>query len=221
MLLFSTGKPPKSLPDLLREYGLPQGLFPRNIICYEFDESTSKLIVHLPSACEISFKDSSVLRYAKRVKCTLSRGKLSGIEGMKTKVLVWVKVTQVGVESYKSDKICFMAGVKKLRTKDAYDTPRDSIKVDEFWVRYRIARCLPYSFGWKSCLELQRLQDLYSCLNLAMIWMLHELCCSHLLGSLLTNLEQMLHWSTPIGYAICSSFILSKFIVYEYIIYKY
>ncbi|XP_042419884.1 uncharacterized protein At5g01610-like [Zingiber officinale] len=126
------GKPPKSLPDLLREYGLPQGLFPRNIICYEFDESTLKLTVHLPSACEISFKDSSVLRYAKRIKCTLLRGKLSGIEGMKTKVLVWVKVTQVSVESYKSDKICFMAGMKKLRPKDAYEMPRDSIKVDEF-----------------------------------------------------------------------------------------
>lgn len=138
VLLFSSGKPPKSLPDLLREYGLPQGLFPRNIICYEFDESTLKLTVHLPSACEISFKDSSVLRYAKRIKCTLLRGKLSGIEGMKTKVLVWVKVTQVSVESYKSDKICFMAGMKKLRPKDAYEMPRDSIKVDEFWGWYRI-----------------------------------------------------------------------------------
>ncbi|XP_064968053.1 uncharacterized protein At5g01610 isoform X1 [Musa acuminata AAA Group] len=127
------GKPSKSLPDLLREYGLPQGLFPRNIICYEFDESKSKLIVHLPSTCEISFKDSSVLRYATRVKATLSRGKLSGIEGMKTKVLVWVKVTQVSLESYKSDKVCFMAGVKKLRPKDAYEImPRDSITVEEF-----------------------------------------------------------------------------------------
>ncbi|RZR78122.1 hypothetical protein BHM03_00003362 [Ensete ventricosum] len=126
------GKPSKSLPDLLREYGLPQGLFPRNIICYEFDESKSKLIVHLPSTCEISFKDSSVLRYATRVKGTLSRGKLSGIEGMKTKVLVWVKVTQVSLESYKSDKVCFMAGVKKLRPKDAYEMPRDSITIEEF-----------------------------------------------------------------------------------------
>ncbi|MQL74098.1 hypothetical protein Taro_006470 [Colocasia esculenta] len=128
----SEGKPSKSLPDLLREYGLPQGLFPRNIICYEFDESRARLIVHMPSTCEISFKDSSVVRYANRVKATLSRGKLSGIEGMKTKLLVWVKVTHVGVESYKSDKVCFTAGVKKLRPKDAYEMPRDAIKVDEF-----------------------------------------------------------------------------------------
>ncbi|GLU12433.1 hypothetical protein SLE2022_291140 [Rubroshorea leprosula] len=94
--------------------------------------SLSKLIVYLPSPCEMSFKDSSVVRYASRVKCTLSRGKLSGIDGTKTKVIVWVKVTGVAVESYKSDKVWFAAGVKKSRAKDAYEMPRDAIKVEEF-----------------------------------------------------------------------------------------
>ncbi|XP_009628499.1 uncharacterized protein At5g01610 [Nicotiana tabacum] len=126
------GKPTKSLPDLLREYNLPPGLFPQNITCYEFDESNAKLIVYLPSACEVSFKDSSVMRYATRVKGTLSRGKLTGIDGMKTKVLVWVKVTSINVESYKSDKVWFTAGVKKSRSKDAYEMPRDALKVEEF-----------------------------------------------------------------------------------------
>lgn len=72
------------------------------------------------------------MRYASRVKATLARGKLSNIEGMKTKLLVWVKVTHVGVESYKSDKIAFTAGVKKLKAKDAYEVPRDAIRVQEF-----------------------------------------------------------------------------------------
>uniref|UniRef100_A0A5B6ZJE8 DUF538 family protein n=1 Tax=Davidia involucrata TaxID=16924 RepID=A0A5B6ZJE8_DAVIN len=126
------GKPLKALPDLLRDYNLPPGLFPQNITCYEFDESKGKLIVYLSSPCEVCFKDSSVVRYATRVKGTLSRGKLTGIEGMKTKVLVWVKVTSVAVESYKSDKVWFTAGVKKSRPKDAYEMPRDAIKVEEF-----------------------------------------------------------------------------------------
>ncbi|XP_058070200.1 uncharacterized protein At5g01610 [Magnolia sinica] len=126
------GKPQKCLPDLLREYNLPPGLFPKNITCYEFDESKAKLVVYLPSICEVSFKDSSVIRYSTRVKGILLRGKLSGIEGMKTKVLMWVKVTNVAVESYKSDKVCFTAGVKKSRPKDAYEMPRDAIKVEEF-----------------------------------------------------------------------------------------
>lgn len=126
------GKPLKELPDLLREYNLPPGLFPRNITCYEFDQSKSKLIVYFPSPCEVGFKDSSIVRYATRVKGTLSRGKLTGIEGMKTKVLVWVKITSVAVESYKSDKVWFTAGVKKSRPKDAYEMPSNAIKVEEF-----------------------------------------------------------------------------------------
>ncbi|MBO8589920.1 DUF538 domain-containing protein, partial [Staphylococcus aureus] len=80
----------------------------------------------------VSFKDSSVLRYATRVKAILLRGKLTGIEGMKTKVLMWVKVTSIAVESYKSDKVCFTAGVKKYRPKDQYERPKDAIKVEEF-----------------------------------------------------------------------------------------
>lgn len=126
------GKPNKSLSDLLREYNLPPGLFPRNIICYEYDQTSSKLVVHLSKPCEVSFKDSSVIRYAPRVKVTLSRGKLSAIEGMKTKVVVWVKVASISLESFRSDKICFIAGVKKLRQKDAYEVPREGIAVEEF-----------------------------------------------------------------------------------------
>ncbi|MBH0219729.1 DUF538 domain-containing protein, partial [Listeria monocytogenes] len=53
------GKPTKSLPDLLRDYNLPPGLFPQNIICYEYDETKAKLVVYLSSPCEVSFKDSS------------------------------------------------------------------------------------------------------------------------------------------------------------------
>ncbi|TKY55060.1 hypothetical protein E2542_SST19474 [Spatholobus suberectus] len=127
------GKSQKALPDLLRENNLPPGLFPRNITCYEFDESKGKLIVYLSSPCEVCFKDSSIVRYANRVKGTLSKGKLTVIDGMKTKVLVWVKVNSVAVESYKSDKVWFTtAGVKKSRPKDAYEMPREAIKVEEF-----------------------------------------------------------------------------------------
>ncbi|XP_014508103.1 uncharacterized protein At5g01610 [Vigna radiata var. radiata] len=127
------GKSQKALPDLLREYNLPPGLFPRNITCYEFDVSKGKLVVHLCFPCEVCFKDSSIVRYANRVKGTLTKGKLNVLDGMKTKVLVWVKVTSVAVDSYKSDKVWFTtAGVKKSRPKDAYEMPREAIKVEEF-----------------------------------------------------------------------------------------
>ncbi|KAH9615811.1 hypothetical protein KSS87_006048 [Heliosperma pusillum] len=125
------GKPTKGLPELLKEYNLPAGIFPQNITCYEFDETKAKLIVYLPHSCEVSFKDSSVIRYATRVKAVLLRGKMMSIEGMKTKVLVWVKVTGVGVDGYKSDKVWFTAGMKKSRPKDAYDTPLLARRVED------------------------------------------------------------------------------------------
>ncbi|MBA0575767.1 hypothetical protein Golob_024481 [Gossypium lobatum] len=126
------GKHVKPLADVLREHNLPPGLFPRNITCYEMDESKSKLSVYMPAACEVRFKDGSAVRYGRRVKGTLSKGKLSGMEGMKTKVVVWVKVTGVCVESCKSDKVWFMAsGVKKSRPRDAYELPHDSVRVEE------------------------------------------------------------------------------------------
>lgn len=128
-----TGKHVKPLADLLLEYNLPPGLFPRNITCYELDESKSELSVYMPAPCGVRFKDGSAVRYARRVKGTLSKGKLSGMEGMKTKVVVWVKVTAVSLESYKSDKVWFMAsGMKKSRPRDAYQLPHDSVRVEEF-----------------------------------------------------------------------------------------
>lgn len=73
------------------------------------------------------------MRYSNRVKGALSKGKLIVIDGMKTKVLMWVKVTSVYVESYKSDKVWFTTtGVKKSRSKDAYEMPREAVKVEEF-----------------------------------------------------------------------------------------
>lgn len=116
----------------MREYNLPLGLFPENITCFEFDETKAKLIVYLPQPCEVSFKDSTVIRYATRVKAILLRGKLMGIEGMKTKVLVWVKVASMGVEGSKSDKVWITAGVKKSRPRDAYDTLYIARRVEEF-----------------------------------------------------------------------------------------
>lgn len=116
----------------MRDYNLPTGLFPENITCYEFDETKAKLIVYLPHPSEVSFKDSSVIRYATRVKAILLRGKMMGIEGMKTKVLVWVKIASVGVEGSKSDKVWITAGVKKSKPRDAYDTPHIARRVEEF-----------------------------------------------------------------------------------------
>ncbi|WOL00656.1 hypothetical protein Cni_G09369 [Canna indica] len=115
------GKMQKPLPDLLKEYDLPIGLFPQDATHYEFNEDKGKLTIYIP--------DSSVLRYLTVVTGYLEKGKLADIEGMKTKVLVWTKVACISTEGA---KVHFTSGVKKSRSRDAYEVLRAGIMVDKF-----------------------------------------------------------------------------------------
>lgn len=123
------GKMQKPLPELLQEYDLPVGLFPQDATNYEFNEETKKLTVFIPCVCEVGYKDSSVLRFSTSVTGYLEKGKLVDIEGLKTKVLVWAKVTSVSADR---SKVHFTTGVKKTRSRDAYEVIRSSIAVDKF-----------------------------------------------------------------------------------------
>lgn len=119
----------KPLPELLKEYDLPIGIFPRDATNYEFNEETGKLTVYIPAVCEVGYKDSSVLRFSTMVTGYLEKGKLVDIEGIKTKVIVWAKVTCISSEK---SKVSFTAGVKKSRSRDAYEVLRDGIGIDKF-----------------------------------------------------------------------------------------
>ncbi|KAJ4882232.1 Uncharacterized protein Rs2_32325 [Raphanus sativus] len=119
----------KPLPELLKEYDLPVGIFPRDATNYEFDEETKKLTVLIPSVCEVGYKDSSVLKFNTTVTGRLEKGKLADLEGMKTKVMIWVKVTSISADS---SKVSFTAGVKKSRNRDAYEVLRDGVRADKF-----------------------------------------------------------------------------------------
>ncbi|THU53658.1 hypothetical protein C4D60_Mb10t16760 [Musa balbisiana] len=123
------GKMQKSLPELLREYDMPIGLFPQDATHYEFNEETGKLTVYIPSICEVGYRDSSVLRFLTIVTGYLEKGKLVDIEGIKTKVLIWAKVNSITTEG---SKIHFTTGVKKSRSRDAYEVLRGGITVDKF-----------------------------------------------------------------------------------------
>ncbi|CAN4126227.1 unnamed protein product [Withania somnifera] len=123
------GKMQKPLPDLLKEYDVPVGIFPRDATNYEFNEETRKLTVYIPSVCEVGYKDSSVLRFSTAVTGFLEKGKLVDIEGIKTKVMVWVKVTAISSEK---SKVHFTAGLKKTRSREAYEVLRDGIAIEKF-----------------------------------------------------------------------------------------
>lgn len=96
---------------------------------YDFDEETKKLTVNVPSVCEVLYKDQSVLRFATTVSGFLEKGKLSEIVGMKTKVIVWMKVSCITSEE---SKLHFQAGMRRSRSRDAYEIVRDGIVVAKF-----------------------------------------------------------------------------------------
>ncbi|KFK38276.1 hypothetical protein AALP_AA3G093200 [Arabis alpina] len=123
------GKMQKPLAELLKEFNLPVGIFPRDATNYEFNEQTRKLTVFIPSICEVGYKDSSVLRFTTTVTGFLEKGKLVDVEGMKTKVMIWVKVTSISADS---SKVHFMAGMKKSRSRDAYEVLRDGVEIGKF-----------------------------------------------------------------------------------------
>ena len=119
----------KPLPDLLKEHDLPIGIFPRDATNYEFNEETRKLTVFIPSICEVGYKDSSVVRFSTTVTGFLEQGKLADIEGMKTKVMIWVKVSCIVSAG---SKLNFTAGMKRTRDRGAYEVLRDGVGVDKF-----------------------------------------------------------------------------------------
>ncbi|KAJ8570764.1 hypothetical protein K7X08_037736 [Anisodus acutangulus] len=123
------GKMQKPLAELLKEHDIPIGIFPRDATNYEFNEETRKLTVYIPSICEVGYRDSSVLRFSTTVTGYLEKGKLADIEGMKTKVMIWVKVTAISSET---SKLYVTVGLKKTRSREAYEVLRDGFTVDKF-----------------------------------------------------------------------------------------
>ncbi|XP_028764427.1 uncharacterized protein At5g01610-like [Neltuma alba] len=124
------GKMQKPLAEFLKENDLPIGMFPRDATNYEYNEQTRKLVVHVPEVCEVGYKDSSVLRFHKTVSGVLEKGRLAEIEGMKTKMLIWIKVTNIASEG--PSKLHITSGLKKTRSREAYEVSRDGVVVEKF-----------------------------------------------------------------------------------------
>lgn len=117
------------MPELLKEHDVAIGIFPHNATNYEFSEDTKKLTVYIPSVCEVGYKDQSVLRFSTVVTGYLEKGKLAEIDGIKTKVIIWIKVSCICCEE---TKLHFSAGIRRSRSRDAYEVLRDGITVTKF-----------------------------------------------------------------------------------------
>ncbi|KAM1597882.1 hypothetical protein PS2_032745 [Malus domestica] len=123
------GKMQKPLPELLKDFDMAIGIFPRDATNYEFNEETGKITVYIPTVCEVGYRDSTVLRFFTIVTGYLKKGRLEDIQGMKTKVLIWVHVSCITSEG---SKLHFTAGLKRTRSREAYEVQRDGITVEKF-----------------------------------------------------------------------------------------
>lgn len=127
--LFFPGQIQKPLPELLEEYDLPAGIFPKDATNYEFNNETKKLTVFIPHPCEVCYRDSSILRFATTVTASMEKGKLTEIQGMKTKIIVWIKVTNISADAH---KIHITAGLNKARSREAYALVKNAVTVEKF-----------------------------------------------------------------------------------------
>eukprot|EP00850_Spirogloea_muscicola_P011684 SM000073S21460 [mRNA] locus=s73:389915:394115:- [translate_table: standard] len=119
------GKAQLLITELLAKHGLPRGLFPKDVTGYTFDEATSRLEVTLGSCREVHYPDKSVVRFDSTISGILEERSLTVIEGMKTKMLLWMKVTAISADYPPPDQVYFQASVKKARKFPAYDTVRE------------------------------------------------------------------------------------------------
>ncbi|KAH9673148.1 hypothetical protein KPL70_017992 [Citrus sinensis] len=106
-----------------------KGIFPRDATNYEFNEETKKLTVFIPSICEVGYRDKSILRFSTTVTGYLEKGKFVDIVGIKTKFMLWLKVTTIASEGA---KLHFTVGMRKTRDRAAYEVLRDGLTVDKF-----------------------------------------------------------------------------------------
>ena len=85
----------RTVYDILQDYDLPVGLLPEGVTGYELDHTTGNLSVTLSDTCSFS-EGKYQLKYEATVKCYISNGKLSSLEGVSVKFSeVWVNIVEI------------------------------------------------------------------------------------------------------------------------------
>lgn len=126
------------LVDVLSEFELPKGIFPKNVAKYTLekiegsDELEGNLMVTMPYICEVRFSDGHEIRYNKVITAVIKKGKLEAIEGMKSHGFTWSELQDIVVHTI-SDKIDFMCSTrKKSKLASGYKSPRVGVEADKF-----------------------------------------------------------------------------------------
>ncbi|KAJ1701640.1 hypothetical protein LUZ63_001419 [Rhynchospora breviuscula] len=103
----------KKSVELLKELGLPKGLFPLdNIEEFGYKRNAGFIWFVQKKKIEHTFKKiKQVVLYATEVTAFVEKGKLKKITGVKTKeLLLWLSVVEVYMEEASKEKVMFKTG---------------------------------------------------------------------------------------------------------------
>ncbi|KAJ4812506.1 hypothetical protein LUZ62_025072 [Rhynchospora pubera] len=99
--------------EVLKELGLPTGLFPlQNIEEFGYNQNAGFIWFVQKKKIEHNFKKiKQVVSYAIEVTAFVEKGKLKKITGVKTKeLLLWLSVVEVYMEEASKEKVTFKTG---------------------------------------------------------------------------------------------------------------
>ncbi|XP_054802093.1 uncharacterized protein LOC129305912 isoform X2 [Prosopis cineraria] len=92
----ATGDEALTAYDMLGHYHFPKGLLPKGVIGYELDQSTGRFRAFLDGSCSFSLEGSYQLEYKSTISGYISRDRLTNLEGVKVKVLLfWFNIVEV------------------------------------------------------------------------------------------------------------------------------
>ncbi|KAJ1701639.1 hypothetical protein LUZ63_001418 [Rhynchospora breviuscula] len=103
----------KKSVEVLKELGIPMGLFPlQNIEEFGYNQNAGFIWFVQKKKIEHNFKKiKQVVSYATEVTAFVEKGKLKKITGVKTKeLLLWLSVVEVYMEEASKEKVTFKTG---------------------------------------------------------------------------------------------------------------
>ncbi|KAL0799422.1 hypothetical protein Bca101_054597 [Brassica carinata] len=119
----------ESIYEILKENGLPLGIFPKGVTEFNFDVRTGRFSVYLKQSCDAKYETE--LRYDVNVTGTIGYSRVADLSGISAQELfLWLPVKGIRVDVPSSGLIYFDVGVvRKQYSLSLFDTPRDCFAV--------------------------------------------------------------------------------------------
>lgn len=100
---------PPTAYEVLQGYDFPVGILPIGVTGYDLDSPTGKFSAYFNGSCSFHLEGSYQLKYKSTIKGNISKGKLSGLQGVSVKLFfMWVDIGEV---RRSGDSLDFSVGI--------------------------------------------------------------------------------------------------------------